>query len=347
VRAAVEEQSNSINELAQRATEASRFVEQVSDRAQSVDRAAQDATGRIAEANQAAGAAEALANALGQRFVAVMRQNEIGDRRQVDRFPTDLRVTVRDARGGSGRAGTVDISLGGLLLKRPDGFAPQVGAMLDLEVERLGSIRCRLVASSPMGLHCAFDGLGQDGEARVRRLLAEIEAEYRPLIMTAQEAARQVEFVLQQAVNDGRLTREQMFDTDYRPIPGTDPQQYETVFLRVLEDLLPAIQEPLLISDNSMVFCLAIDRNGYIPVHNRKYSQAQRPGEPAWNTANSRNRRIFDDRAGITAARSTRPFVVQAYARDMGGQVVMMREVDAPIRLFGRHWGGFRTAYRL
>jgi methyl-accepting chemotaxis protein len=347
VRAAVEEQSNSINELAQRATEASRFVEQVSDRAQSVDRAAQDATGRIAEANQAAGAAEALANALAQRFVAVMRQNEIGDRRQVDRFPTDLRVMVKDARGGSARAGTVDISLGGLLLKRPDGFSPHVGSMLDLEVERLGSVRCRLVAASPMGLHCAFDGLGQDGAARVRRLLAEIEAEYRPLIMTAQDAARQVEFVLQQAVKDGRLTREQMFDTDYRPIPGTDPQQYETVSLRVLEDLLPAIQEPLLVSDNSMVFCLAIDRNGYIPVHNRKYSQAQRPGEAAWNTANSRNRRIFDDRAGITAARSTRPFVVQAYARDMGGQVVMMREVDAPIRLFGRHWGGFRTAYRL
>jgi methyl-accepting chemotaxis protein len=27
--------------------------------------------------------------------------------------------------------------------------------------------------------------------------------------------------------------------------------------------------------------------------------------------------------------------------------MVMMREVDAPIRVFGRHWGGFRTAYRL
>jgi hypothetical protein len=26
---------------------------------------------------------------------------------------------------------------------------------------------------------------------------------------------------------------------------------------------------------------------------------------------------------------------------------VMMREVDAPTRLFGRQWGGFRTAYRL
>jgi len=25
----------------------------------------------------------------------------------------------------------------------------------------------------------------------------------------------------------------------------------------------------------------------------------------------------------------------------------MMREIDVPVRVKGRHWGGFRTAYRL
>jgi hypothetical protein len=29
------------------------------------------------------------------------------------------------------------------------------------------------------------------------------------------------------------------------------------------------------------------------------------------------------------------------------GKTVMMREIDVPIRVKGRHWGGFRTAYRL
>ena len=48
------------------------------------------------------------------------------------------------------------------------------------------------------------------------------------------------------------------------------------------------------------------------------------------------------------AARNTEPFLVQSYARDMGGgQTVMMQEVDAPIRVQGRHWGGFRLAYSL
>ncbi len=29
------------------------------------------------------------------------------------------------------------------------------------------------------------------------------------------------------------------------------------------------------------------------------------------------------------------------------GVTIMMREIDAPIRIFGKHWGGFRTAYNL
>ena len=76
--------------------------------------------------------------------------------------------------------------------------------------------------------------------------------------------------------------------------------------------------------------------------------KAQRPGDVAWNTANSRNRRMFNDPAGLAAARNLRSYLVQSYARDMGnGNTVMMREIDVPIRVQGRHWGGFRTAYKL
>jgi methyl-accepting chemotaxis protein len=139
-----------------------------------------------------------------------------------------------------------------------------------------------------------------------------------------------------------------LFDNDYVPIEGTDPIQHRTRFLSALEDVLPSIQEPLLASDPRMVFCAAVDRNGYLPVHNRKYSLPQRPGEAVWNTANSRNRRIFDDRAGLTAGRNVRPYIIQVYPRDMGnGVTIMMREIDAPIRVFGKHWGGFRSAYKL
>ena len=47
------------------------------------------------------------------------------------------------------------------------------------------------------------------------------------------------------------------------------------------------------------------------------------------------------------SARSVRPFLVQSYRRDMGDVTQLMREVDAPLRVNGRHWGGVRMAYRM
>jgi methyl-accepting chemotaxis protein len=115
-----------------------------------------------------------------------------------------------------------------------------------------------------------------------------------------------------------------------------------------VETVLPEIQDALHASDPRMIFCAAVDRNAYLPVHNRMYSRPQKPDDIAWNTANCRNRRIFDDRAGLAAARNTRPYLIQNYPRDMGnGITIMMQEIDAPIRVNGKHWGGFRTAYRL
>jgi methyl-accepting chemotaxis protein len=182
----------------------------------------------------------------------------------------------------------------------------------------------------------------------LERKLASIRDENREVISRAVDVAIEISRTFERLVEEGKLTKEELFDNDYVPIEGTDPIQHRTRFLSALEDVLPSIQEPLLASDPRMVFCAAVDRNGYLPVHNRKYSLPQRPGEPVWNTANSRNRRIFDDRAGLTAGRNVRPYIIQVYPRDMGnGVTIMMREIDAPIRVFGKHWGGFRSAYKL
>mgnify|MGYP006155397909 CR=1 FL=1 len=94
-------------------------------------------------------------------------------------------------------------------------------------------------------------------------------------------------------------------------------------------------------------FCAAIDENGYLPTHNKKFSAPQRPGDTVWNTANCRNRRIFNDRTGLASARNQRPFLLQTYRRDMGGgNFVLLKEASAPIVVQGRHWGGLRLAYR-
>ncbi|WP_051212314.1 hypothetical protein [Rubritepida flocculans] len=176
---------------------------------------------------------------------------------------------------------------------------------------------------------------------------AGVETEDSPFIRAAQAAAAEVGRLFEAALAAGDITEAALFDEAYRPLPGTDPPQLLAGFTALTDRLLPPVQEPLLGLDPRVVFAAAVDRNGYLPTHNAKFSQPQRPGETAWNTANCRNRRIFDDRTGLGAARNRKPFLLQAYRRDMGGgQVALMKDCSAPILVRGRHWGGFRLAYR-
>ena len=174
-----------------------------------------------------------------------------------------------------------------------------------------------------------------------------IETEDTPYINAAMETAGQVAKLLEDAVRTGTITSADLFDENYRPIEGTAPAQVTTRFCDLTDRLLPQVQERVLGLSGRVVFCIAVDRNGYVPTHNRKYCQPQRPGDLAWNTANSRYRRIFNDRTGLASARNRRPFLLQTYRRDMGnGQFVLMKEAAAPISVNGRHWGGLRLAFQ-
>jgi methyl-accepting chemotaxis protein len=174
---------------------------------------------------------------------------------------------------------------------------------------------------------------------------AGIETVDTPLIRIAQDAAAKAVAAFEGALARGELSIGDLFDEDYKPIAGTNPQQFMTRFVAFTDRVLPDIQEPILGIDNKIVFCAALDRNGFLPTHNRKFSQPQ-GSDPAWNTANCRNRRIFNDRVGLAAGRNTKPFLVQTYRRDMGGgKYALMNDLSAPITVQGRHWGGFRLGY--
>lgn len=163
----------------------------------------------------------------------------------------------------------------------------------------------------------------------------------------AQHTAALIGKRFEQALARGEITEAALFDTHYAPIAGSDPQQFTTQFTTFTDRVLPDIQEPLLALDERVAFCAAVGVRGYLPTHNRKFSQPQRAGDVVWNAANCRNRRIFDDRTGLAAASHTKPFLLQTYRRDMGGGAfAMMKDASAPIFVNGRHWGGLRLAYK-
>ncbi|MFT3856149.1 MAG: methyl-accepting chemotaxis protein [Aquabacterium sp.] len=174
-----------------------------------------------------------------------------------------------------------------------------------------------------------------------------VETSDTPYIHLVQQVAAEISAVLEDAVRHRRITIDQLFDEDYVAIAGSQPQQHSARFNALTDELLGPIQDHTLKVLPDIVFCIAADRNGYISTHNHMYCQPQRPGEVVWNTANSRWRRIFNDRTGLASARNERPFLLQTYRRDMGGgKFVLLKEAAAPITVAGRHWGGLRLAYR-
>jgi len=206
----------------------------------------------------------------------------------------------------------------------------------------------------------ALDGLLTDGGKRLEKVAMDGEAIMQltasagvenadsATVRKAADAAARIGRMFEAALAGNDISQAALFDTDYRPISGTNPQQAMTGFVALTDRLLPDLQEQVLESDPHIAFCAAVDRNGFLPTHNRKFSQPPRPGDLEWNTAHCRNRRLFNDRVGLRAGQNSGPPLVQAYRRDMGnGEFVMMKDVSAPIFVHGRHWGGFRIGIRL
>lgn len=166
------------------------------------------------------------------------------------------------------------------------------------------------------------------------------------LITICQDAAAEVRALFEAEIAAGNILLEALFDSNYRLVPGSNPEQVSTQFCEFTDRVLPRIQEAVLTRSDRIAFCAAVDRNGYLPTHNLKYSKPQ-GRDPVWNAANCRNRRIFSDRTGRGAGRNTRPFLLQTYRRNMGGgEFALMKDISAPIMIKGRHWGGFRMGVR-
>lgn len=168
------------------------------------------------------------------------------------------------------------------------------------------------------------------------------ETYYGRYFVAAEQAAQQVAAVFQQAIARGELSESALFAEQYQPIPNTDPVKYHTAYDRLTDDRLPAIQEPLLSLSANVLYAGAVDRQGYFPTHNHKYSQPL-TGKREVDLAHNRTKRIFNDRTGKRCGSHTQRLLLQTYKRDTGE---VLHDLSVPIFVNGRHWGGFRLGFK-
>jgi methyl-accepting chemotaxis protein len=153
--------------------------------------------------------------------------------------------------------------------------------------------------------------------------------------------AKKIGEVFEAAIENNIISESSLFDTNYQKTPNTNPVKFTTRFDSFTDKCLPSIQEPILEQNSFIVFAGAVDKNGYFPTHNKKFSQPM-TGNYEKDLVNSRTKRIFDDYTGSRCGSNTEIFLLQTYKRDTGEVV---HDLSAPIYVKGRHWGGFRIGY--
>ncbi|WP_028453746.1 methyl-accepting chemotaxis protein [Chitinilyticum aquatile] len=132
-----------------------------------------------------------------------------------------------------------------------------------------------------------------------------------------------------------------VFDQNYQPVPNTHPAKYQTCYAEAFVREIQPLYDELAKACSGGKFSLAVDSNGYGATHNSWYSKPL-TGDAATDLVNSRDRRLFNDPAGLRAARNTAAFLLQTYVRDTGE---IMTELDMPIEIAGRHWGNLRLGF--
>ena len=347
VNGAVAEQNATTSEVSGNAASASQFIISVGESAAEIDAATKAAETHGESVASAGKAVTTFAQKLKARCAVLLRRGDQEGRRKNPPLPCHLKIEI-ETPSGVIAAPVYEISAEGILISGPEAAQLPPNQSLKATLEGIGACRIRLTDHGKTGARARFEALNAELTEKIEDQLWTIHAENTEFVTRAMEAGAELTKIFERAVASGAISIDAMLDTNYVEIPGSDPVQYRTEFLDWADRALPAFQEAFLAKDKRMTFCAMVDRNGYLPVHNKIYSHPQRPGDVAWNTANSRNRRIFNDPAGLAAGHNQRAYLVQSYARDMGGgNTVMMREIDVPIRIQGRHWGGFRTAYKL
>ncbi len=154
--------------------------------------------------------------------------------------------------------------------------------------------------------------------------------------------AKMIGQIIEEAIDNGVFSVDDAFDTKYEEIGNFTPPKYHTRYDSYLDKAILALEDEFLL-DKSIVFAIAVDRNGYLPTHNTRYQQPI-TGDIEKDRVGNRTKRIFNDTVGLNAATNETKGFQQVYHRDTG---VTMWDISSPIYVKGKHWGGFRVALSL
>jgi methyl-accepting chemotaxis protein len=170
----------------------------------------------------------------------------------------------------------------------------------------------------------------------------------RRFVDIALTATKTVSAAVEAALADNQLNLDAVFDTDYRPITGTNPPQFTTRFCALADNIVQPILDAIVATGGGVTGAVITDMNGYLPTHISARSLPQRTDDPAWNALNCRNRCNFMDDATARAVASEADFMLTTYRQNLGSNGYRtIKNVFVPLYFNGKRWGNLEVAYSI
>ena len=178
-----------------------------------------------------------------------------------------------------------------------------------------------------------------------RIVQAGLSPEDSAMVERAHEVVKVIAAHTEAALANGTTTMTALFDTDYVPVPNTNPQLFRTR----LSDWAHAEWRPFLdqakASDSRVLAAACTDMNGFLPTHLTERSRIP-TGDIAHDTQYCRNGRIMLEAIDRKAKASSAPYMMAVYRQEGdGNSYVVVRNVYVPLVIGGRRWGDFELAY--
>jgi len=166
-----------------------------------------------------------------------------------------------------------------------------------------------------------------------------------PMILLAQEAMRAINAAVEQGIDRGDVTMEQVHDRNYALIEGSNPPQYNNGFCDFADKHVRPLIDRFKARDPKIIGSAITNLDGYLPTHLSERCHVPGP-DPVWNDEHCRNKRIFMDETTRKACESERPATLATYRMELGDKYIPVKNVFVPLYFKGRRWGNFELAYR-
>jgi methyl-accepting chemotaxis protein len=162
----------------------------------------------------------------------------------------------------------------------------------------------------------------------------------------ARQEAKKLEGLTEASIADGTLTMEALFDTDLRPVAGSNPPRFTAQLTSWAErNWQPLLEDVKHSNADEILSVVCTSREGFLPVHLKEFSRTP-TGDIAHDTKYCRNGRVLLEGIDIPAKASEQDYMMAVYRHEGDGQTYkVVRNVYVPLRINGRRWGDFELAY--